>query len=365
MKISFLAPADSIHSYRWIKFFADRGHEIQWFSFSPLTFEPLPNVEFLLLPNPMKGLSSLIRSITDLRRYLKIFSPAVFHIHSAGTYGFIGSFSSEVPIVLTAWGSDIVYAGKHWLKGPLVKRILRKATLITCDAHHMVDAMETLGAPRDKIQIINFGIDTNRFRPMGKNSQIRERFKLGSSPVVVSLRNFEPVYDIATLLHAIPKVLAKVPDAKFLIVGRGTLEQELKRLAVELKIEHAAQFVGFVPNHELPEFLSSMDIYVSTSLSDGGIAASTAEAMACGLPVLVTDSGDNRLWIEEGKNGRIIPTQSPDLLAARLIELIGSTDQLKSIGSAARKTIEEKNSYSVEMEKMNREYERFSASAAP
>jgi glycosyltransferase involved in cell wall biosynthesis len=61
-----------------------------------------------------------------------------------------------------------------------------------------------------------------------------------------------------------------------------------------LNVDDFVQFLGRIPHEAMPDLLTQADIYVSTSLSDAGISASTAEAMACGLPVIVTDTGENR-----------------------------------------------------------------------
>ncbi len=99
-----------------------------------------------------------------------------------------------------------------------------------------------------------------------------------------------------------------------------------------------------------------MDVYVSTSLSDAGLAASTAEAMACGLPVVITDFGDNRKWIEDGESGFIVPLKDPKALAEKIIYLLKNKDIRREFGMRNRKIIEEKNNYYREMEKMENSY---------
>lgn len=358
LKICFLATADSIHSYKWIKFFAERGHEVYWFSLSSLSFEPIKNVKFHQLDCFINKHLDIPYNILKLRRLLQKISPDILHAHYAGLYGFIGALSGFSPFVLTAWGSDVLFAGKHFLKKHFVKYTIKRADIITCDAEHMRESIIRLGVNAKKIHIIYFGIDTLIFHPDQKCETLKLKLGASSSPLIISLRNFEPVYDVSTLIKAIPLVLKEFPDAKFLILGKGSEEEKLKNLAKSLGILNNTNFSGFVPNDELPKYLASSDIYVSTSLSDAGIAASTAEAMACGLPVIVTDSGENKLWIKEGENGFIIPIKSPNALAEKIIFLLKNKDIRIRIGANARKTIEEKNNYYSEMNKMEYLYER-------
>lgn len=357
MKLCFLAAADNIHSYRWIHYFASYGHEVAWISLVPGTFERITGVHYHEFGNGHAP-QAVLSAIPGIRRVLRDFCPDVLHVHSVGSYGVAGLLSGFAPLVATPWGSDVIY-GKHSpVKRWFIRRVLQRACLITCDAEHMRDEIAALGVDAGETRIINFGIDTGRFCPRGPSPGIRAKLDLGEAPTVISLRNFDPVYDIPSLLRTIPLVLAQRPDARFVIVGRGPLEAELKALAQSLGIMDQVRFVGFVPNVELPDWLSAMDVYVSTSLSDAGIAASTAEAMACGLPVVVTDSGENGRWIEPGSNGFLVPVSDPAALAENLLRMIADPELRSRLGAAGRATIQERNDYQVEMAKMEKLYQQ-------
>lgn len=355
MKICFLAPANSIHSYRWIKYFVDKGHEVHWISFHPLLFDKLGNYHEVKTA-PTKALQ-VAYNIAETKRIVKTTSPDVVHVHSASIYGLVGALVGFHPLVVTTWGSDVLVGGKSFLRKFIVKYILRKGDVITCDAYHMIDAMTLLGVEREKIKLIYFGVDTKRFYPFKKKDEsLREKLMIESSPSIISLRTFNPVYDIETLLKAVPLVLSQASDAKFVLVGTGPLEESLKKLAGELGIMDSVRFVGRIPNEELQAYLNSADIYVSTALSDAGIAASTAEAMACELPVVVTDSGENVKWVKDGEGGFIVPVKSPEILAERIIYLIKNEQLRAAFGKVNRKVIEERNDYYKEMAKMEEVY---------
>ena len=142
----------------------------------------------------------------------------------------------------------------------------------------------------------------------------------------------------------------------FLLIGKGSQEKELKDLVRELKIESSVFFLGFILNEDLPNLLNSSDIYISTSLSDAGIAASTAEAMACGVPVIVTDTGENRKWIKNGETGYLIPPSNPLKLAQVIQNMILKPKEIKKVGLAGRKIISEHNDYKTEMAKVEKLY---------
>ena len=170
------------------------------------------------------------------------------------------------------------------------------------------------------------------------------------------MRNFEPVYDLRTFILAMPYVLSKHPDVNFLLLGQGSQEKELKDLVKELKIESSVFFPGFISNADLPQLLNGSDIYISTSLSDSGIAASTAEAMACGVPVIVTDTGENSEWIKNGETGYLVPPSDPLKLAAAIQNVILKPEEIKKVGLAGRKMIFDHNDYKTEMAKVEKLY---------
>lgn len=374
MKIVMLAAADSIHSWRWVEYFARRGHEMHWISLNRFTAPGPPNVQTYeageyfstnyvgakldnarLFSNP-KGILALFQAVMQIRRILNNVAPYLFHIHSVGTYGLVGALTGFHPLVATAWGSDVLLAAKSPLKRPIIKFVLRRADTITCDAYHMRDAMVNLGVADSKIKIVYFGTDTIKFRPNLDGKEIRKKLELGDGPVILSTRSLLPIYDVASLVRAIPRVLKDVRDVRCVIVGDGSERERLIALTEELGIASVVCFAGPVSGDEIPQYLAAADIHVSTSLSDAGLAASTAEAMACGLPVIVTDSGENRIWVKDGAGGCVLPAGDAEALADKIIYLARKPDERKRFGAYNRRIIEERNNYYIEMEKMEGVY---------
>jgi glycosyltransferase involved in cell wall biosynthesis len=130
-------------------------------------------------------------------------------------------------------------------------------------------------------------------------------------------------------MRAIPKVLKEVPNAMFLFCGSGPLENEMIETARNYGISSHVYFAGNVANEELPRFLNSADIYVSGSLYDG-TSVSLLEAMACGLPVVVTDVPAILEWVQDGKNGSVVPRRDSSTLARRIVELANDSTLRKT-----------------------------------
>jgi glycosyltransferase involved in cell wall biosynthesis len=342
-----------------MSYFADSGHEVHLISSGAAPDEGVRNVKLHLLKRfdpHNRMISYLINAlpmVIQLKKIISDIKPEVIHAHSVEDTALMGAISGFHPFVVTPWGSDVLVAPKESRMSKWrVKYALKRADLITCDAEHIKGPLIELGANPRKIKIICFGVDVQKFKPGVINENIRQELGIINSPVVMTCRRLDPNCDIASLIKAIPLVLAEIPETKFIIIGRGSEEGNLKELAKSLNILECVKFIGWVPHDELPRYLTSADVYVSTALSDAGIAASTAEAMACGLPVVITDFGDNRKWVEDGVNGFLIPLKAPEVLASKIIHLLKHENDRKKFGQANRQVIEERNNWEKEMEKM-------------
>lgn len=347
IRLAFLANGKSIHTKRWLKYFINKGYDVHLITF---TAEPIEGVKihesryFRKFAYPLK--------IWGVRKAVRKINPDILHAHYILHYGTYAALSGFHPLVLTAWGSDVLIGPKKFYNRAFAKFALKKADLITCDAEHIKGPLLELGAEPLKIKLIHFGTDTQKFRPIERSKKIREQLCIFDSPAVISLRSLEPLYSVETLVLSIPLVLKKIPETKFVIAGKGSQEKKLRDLARSLGVSDSIRFAGLIPSEKLPQYLGSMDVYVSASLSDAGLAASTAEAMACGLAVVITDFGDNRKWVEDGVNGFVIPLKDPNSLAEKIVYLMKNEDVITRFGKISRKIIKERNDYFKEMEKM-------------
>jgi glycosyltransferase involved in cell wall biosynthesis len=363
MRICYLANASSIHTKKWVSFFVNKKHEVHLISFENATIDGA-FVHVLKLPVLVKNATYPFKlaSVYRIQALIRKMNPEILHAHFATNYGVFGALCNFHPFIITAWGSDILAnPGARLLskiKMPIAKFALSKADAITCDAKHMKEAMKKLWISPEKIHLIHFGIDTKNFGPTLKDKKLTAKLEINDSPTVISLRNLDPLYDVESLIKSAPLVLKEIPKTKFMIAGKGSEEKRLKKLAKSLGISDNVNFIGLIQNEELPKYLNVMDIYVSMSLSDAGISASTAEAMACGLPVVVTDVADNNKWIEDGVNGFLIQIKDSKSLAEKIIYLLKNEDIRKQFGKINRKIIEDRNDYYKEMGKMEDIYEQ-------
>lgn len=359
MKIAFLAAANSIHSVRWIKYFVERGHEVSWISLAPPGKDAehvIPKIKFYQInPSPLADINGrfairhIPSAVRQTKKILNNTQPDLVHVHSVGTYGLIGILSRFHPLVLTVWGSDILLP--KGVKRILVQYVLRQGDCITYDGYNVEGKLIELGVAQAKMEHVRFGIDLTKFQSLEKTASRPGKTR------IISLRNLEPLYDVESFIRAAARIVSRARNVEFIVAGDGSERKRLEELDHELGLQQELRFIGRYDPQTLPHMLSEADIYVSTSLSESGLAASTSEAMAAGLPLVVSDSGDNKAWIE-GKGGFVVPLKDPESLAEKILYLVEHPTERKEFGAYNREITLQENNYHKEMEKMEKIYER-------
>jgi len=362
MRLCFVAEGKSIHTKRWVNYFASIGHEVHLIStqFSPDYQEYDSRIKLYplvrLLPRFWKVTRYLngIVWLFQVRKLLKKIDPDILDCHYITFNGYLGVVSGFHPLVLTAWGSDILIAPKRNLVHRLLTGIsLRKADLIISLSFIMTEDIIKLGASRNRIHEILIGVDTSKFKPYKDYNYIKQDIGISyTTPVIISTRQFETVYNIETLIKAIALISQNTPLIKCIIIGEGSQKNYLHKMAYLLDIIDNVLFLGRIAHDEVPKYLAISDIYVSTSLSDGA-SNSLLEAMATGLAAVVSDIPANRAFIKDGQNGFLFPIKNYEIMAKRIQYLIENKETRDSFGKLNRDIIVDKADHNKEMDKVN------------
>ncbi len=294
MRIATLSNAAVIHTRRWVEHFRARGHEVRLWS---LERGPAP-LEARRLPRwPLPGLLRYPLAVPALRRALRRFAPDVVDAHYVPNYGLLGALAGVHPLVVSAWGSDLLVAGP---RDPLQRRrarlVLRRADRVLADSANLAAAARALGAPAERVLEIPWGVDLARFAP----GAARE------PGLLLSTRMHEPVYDLPVLIEGVAPVLRRRAQARLVIAGDGGLRPALERLAARVLPPGRYAFVGRLAPEVLAGWLGRADVYLSASRSDS-TSLSLLEAMASGAIPVVTDLEGNREWVLEGDGARLFP----------------------------------------------------------
>ncbi len=192
------------------------------------------------------------------------------------------------------------------------------------------------------------GVDEKTFHPGSGGAAVRARLGLTDRPVVVCVSRLVPRKGQDTLILAMPRILAREPDAVLLIVGGGPYEKDLRRLAAETRVADSVVFTGAVPWAELPAHYGAGDVFAMPcrtrrgGLDVEGLGIVYLEASATGLPVVAGDSGGAPDAVLDGETGWVVRGGSAEDCADRVVALLGDAELRERMGERGRLWVEER-----------------------
>jgi len=191
-----------------------------------------------------------------------------------------------------------------------------------------------------RIEVIENGIEVEQFQPVTDQSQRQSiRAELGLVPervVVLHVARHHPVKDQAMLLRGFARVVPRHPQVDLVLVGDGPLRQTLEGQARAAGLTNRVKFVGIQGN--VARWLQAADLFALTSVSEAA-SLTVLEAMATGLPVVLTAVGGNPEMVTDGHDGRLVPRGDDEALTAALESLLSDPEQAQRLGQAARETV--------------------------
>jgi len=251
-------------------------------------------------------------------------------------WGRLAARLAGVPVIASALHST------GWPDG--VGRLNRLLTPIT-DAFigvakpHGQHLVEQEGFPAERVHVIPNGVDTSRFAPSVDAAATRTGIGLSpDAPVVGILAALRPEKNHSLFLQVAARVLRKIGDAQFLVIGDGPLRPQLEALAQELDIAKAVHFLG--NRSDVPELLGAIDVLALTSDNEAN-PVSILEAMSVGKPVVATDVGSVSESVEQGETGYLAPAGDAGGLAERMIALLDDPLLSQQMGQRGRQIVQQ------------------------
>ena len=350
LRILFFADASSVHTRRWVASAVERGAEAVVITRQP---GEVPGARQVIAIRPGSDKATWFKALPEVRRVVRelgaTFRPDIVHGHYVTSYGlWAAACGLNCPKVLTAWGSDILVTPKQSrLMRWVVRWSLRRADLITADSMDMVEEIASYD-PTAPVHQILWGADTDKFTPATPASDFQ----------VVSLRSWEPNYNIDLVIEAFARFLSLRPHSHALLhlLGGGRMEAALQERVAALRLLQQVRFHGRVGDQAMVEAIQRSHVSVSVPTSDA-TSVSVLESMACGLPIIATDLPANRQWITE-RGGWIVPVRDVDAVAQALLTAYDHPERLAQMGAHNRDLIERQASRRGQMDAMWRLYEK-------
>ena len=265
-------------------------------------------------------------------------------------------FGAAAPLALMAGklrsaGASNIVALTHghevwWAKIPILKSLLKK---IIKDVDHLGylgdftkgEIAKISNQPQKFLQIAP-GIDTEHFAPKSARGDLIEKYRLDGRRVIVSVGRLVHRKGQDELVKAMPKILEQFPDAILLFVGEGPIKQMLFNSAKQLGVLPKVVFTGRVSHHDLPDYICLGEIFAMpvrsrfSGLEVEGLGIVYLEASACGLPVIVGNSGGAVDAVLDKKTGLLVDGTKSDQIADAICELLANPERAKQMGAAGR-----------------------------
>lgn len=302
------------------------------------------------LPTYVVGMNGAVdlhwfRDVADL---LKKEQVAAIHAHefTANTYGTALGKLVNVPVVATIHGKN--YYCEQAKRRIAYRCVGRMSTMVAVSDDLRQFLVERVGIARKRVRVIYNGVDVSAPSDPVQLTRVRSELELGRWETVIgAVGSLYPVKGHKYLIRALPSILKEYPKTLLLIVGRGELENELKAEVVRLNLQDHVQFLGF--RNDIHTLLCLMNIFVMPSLSEG-LSMAILEAMAAGLPIVATNVGGNPEIVLDGETGFLVPPESSDILAERVVNLLRDPRRARDFGDRGKRRVAERFSLSAMVE---------------
>jgi glycosyltransferase involved in cell wall biosynthesis len=345
VRIVYFSKGYSIHDHRFLSALERTDHEVHFLRLeanSPLEASlPIPNeikqVDWNESPSEGKNDTNIVR---DLNRIFDEINPDVVHAGPVQLCAFLVAMTEFKPLLTMSWGSDLLRDAKTDPGRTEAILTLDRSSLFACDCETVAKAAQALGMPREKITIFPWGVDLEHFIP-GRSDRLRSGLGWEDANVLLSTRSHEEIYGVEILVDAFIRAATDHTNLRLLLLNGGSLLDEIKNAVGKAGMDDRVHFAGEVGLSELPEYYRSADLYVSASRSDGS-SISLLEAMASGLPSVVSDIPGNREWVEPGLNGWWFNDGDPDALARIIGTAVQETSEMVRFGANAREIAEKR-----------------------
>ncbi len=261
------------------------------------------------------------------------------------------------PLVSMSWGSDVLWHGrrKPWLR-VLIRWVLRRSTLLLADCRAVADTVHAWGMPRQAIVVFPWGTDLDVFHP-GTEPALRASWGWPEEAFVwVHARTWNRYYGADVALRGFLRAWRQEPRLRLVLLGGGPLESWLRREIVRHRAQGVVRIVGRVPEEHLARYFRAVDGYLSMSRSDGS-SVTLLQALASGLPVVVSDIPGNREWVTSGVEGYLVPVGDVGALARALVQVarMDARDRA-AMAQAARRRAETHADWKRHIRELDRAY---------
>jgi glycosyltransferase involved in cell wall biosynthesis len=359
MKVIYFSFDYSPHDHRFLSALSESEHQVYYVRLQrgPRQMEdrPVPsNIEQVQWAGGKQIFRwrDLPKYVLGLRQVIRRLQPDLIHAGPIQTCAFIAVLSGFRPVLAMSWGFDLM---KDVERGPwwrfATRYTLKRSAYFTSDAQVTRDKAVANGMDPQKTVVFPWGVDLEHFSPYPRAKPLGadQGFTLFCN------RSWEPNYGVDVLAHAFVRVAQSRPEVNLLLLGGGSQGASIRRILERGGVLEQVAFPGQIGYQDLPRYYHMADLFISPSHVDGS-SVSLMEALACGLPCLVSDIPANQEWVSDDQNGWLFPDGDAEALANSILRTMDVGDKLVKIGSGARLTAEKRANWQKNFAKLLEAY---------
>lgn len=281
-----------------------------------ITYPRYPVIPKFARATPSLMAAALYPHLASIRREFEFDVIDSYYLYPDGVAASILGRKFNVPVVLTALGSDVTLIPQHPAERKMIMDATRRAGAVTTVCGALRDELVVLGASSDNITVIEHGVDLQLFRPPSNRDALRMRYGIYGPTVLI----VGHLIDLKGQDLAI-RAVATLPGVRLMIAGSGPNETRYRALAIKLGIEDRVTFFGHVDQPLLAELYGVADIVANCSEREG-IANVLLEALACGTPLVATPVFGSPEVVKVAQAGVLTADRSVEAIAAAITKLL-------------------------------------------
>jgi glycosyltransferase involved in cell wall biosynthesis len=310
-----------------------------------------------VFPITMRGEIDLVAGF-QIRKLIRKYKYNIIHSHTSHAHllAYLASIGSGATRLVTRRVDFSIFRHSFLKLSGIKYRFM--ADYYIAISHKIKAVLVNDGISDQHIFVAHSGIDPQRFMQATGDHLLSEFDIKANQKVVINVAHLAGHKGQIYLVRAIPYVLAKLPDARFFILGQGELMDELKKTALELGIGRKLIFTGF--RDDVADFYKIADLYVMSSVQEG-LGTAVLDALALAKPVVATNTGGLPEIIHDGKTGRLVAPADPEALAGGIVDMLTRVADAKSMANAGRTLVQKSFSIDAMVDKNIEIYKHVSA----
>ncbi|MDP8201912.1 MAG: glycosyltransferase family 4 protein [Candidatus Tenebribacter burtonii] len=258
------------------------------------------------------------------------------HTYS-GSIGLFGKIIFDEKLVVYIHGTELLKPKQRWNFNIFQKFILNNADLIISNSNFTKSIATKMGIPAEKIEVVNLGADINRFYPVDSKEKIYKKYNIDKQDkLLLSISHLIPRKGNDMVIKALPDIIQKIPNIKYMIGGEGRNKEKLIALTDDMNLKLNVIFVGYIHNEELNKYLNACDIFIMPNRKEGydveGFGIVFLEANACKKAVIAGNSGGAVDAVIDQKTGYLVDPLSIEDISEKVIKLLSDDNHRNEIG---------------------------------